>query len=580
MKELETDELEGWVLTAPIPEVVRRMEALRRGGEGEAGLYFAALAARALQTFALRRPLADLLRLEPDGRGDTDHFHPVDATAILALAALTRDVEQAAELAIHHWLHERKHGSGPTPLTDGIVHDVTAQRTVPETAVFIRTCRRTGQHVLVRKTLEAFVSEASGRTNLDKALLYLTLDTDLKAERCAPEAAMLLELVLRGAAAESRNHTGDEKGGRVGIIGALNHLSPSGKIVERWADLGIDEREADQGTEETGGQEKEAGEFSDRRMETIELVAELLLGEPEGTQGLAEHIGRAWVPSALRDLCERLVGSPNSRFDTILRSAAARTDSDQLSTIISTWQQSDTLSGTLAALLDELVAAGPDGSGGPRPIKDLDRLDRALRNDRAPQECRKMLRVAVAQHVAGRTGGQTARQLGQIEDRRDLKHAAAVVNQRLTARLVAGETGAEALVDYLKELRKSPRRSSALTFWALRALTDATASESALKGEVIGAVAVRLYAEGLGQVAFDLLERYLENEQAATPQGAVDLVDQVAGSMTMAGDPRWESLLSATVGRWAEAERRDDILDNLRAQRLSSAYETILHSVQ
>jgi hypothetical protein len=79
--------LYDWVVTSDIPTVVERMQAIR---EGQPGVLDPrpAQAIRILQTFALRRPIDDLLRLvETEGTGG---FASLDATAVLALAALTR----------------------------------------------------------------------------------------------------------------------------------------------------------------------------------------------------------------------------------------------------------------------------------------------------------------------------------------------------------------------------------------------------------------------------------------------------------------------------------------------------------
>jgi hypothetical protein len=556
---------DDWIVQAPIPDVVRRMEAMRRGAAGDDRLRSAALAVQVLQTFALERPIADLLQLESDGDG-ANHFHHVDATAILALAALTRPVEQAAELAIEHCKKESE-SSDPTVLTNGIVHDVTAQRTVPELAVFIRECRRAGQDGLVRKTLEAFAGAGSGRTNVDKALLYLALDTDLAGERCAQDAATLLESALRVAVADARQHIDleVETGRPHGIVGALGHLSPAGMIVERWADARLAEAEQ---------------AYPNRWDDVIDMVANLLVGEPEGACGLAEHIGRTWRPAALRDLCEKLVELPNGRFAAVCRYAAARKDKQELFEIIRAWWDSEKLSHTLEPLLGYLVAANPDGTGGPRPIKDLDALHGTLDHERVSEECCTMLRVAVAEHVEGRTGDEVARLLGKIEDAKNVKRAAHVVNRRLTDLLVAGKIDAEVVVGYLKGIQRISRHVRALNFWALRALSEPTASASVLQGEALGVLATRLYAEGLEQIAFDLLERYLENEQAVTARDAAEIAGRVTGDPAMAADPRWNSLLAATVGRWAEAQRRDEILKGLADRGLSAAFETVIQSVQ
>ena len=202
--------LYDWVVTSDIPTVVNRIRAIREGQPGVLDPQ-PAKAIQVLQTFALRRPIDDLLRLAETE--ETEGFAPWDATAVLALAALTRPVKEAARLAIEHWTMESRDATR-APLTDSIVHDVTAQRTVQEVAVFIRVCRREGPPDLVSKALRAFVMMTSGRTSLDKALLYIALRDEL----CTEDAAELLWLTL------SRAHDGGSCA--LGIMGHAAQYGP------------------------------------------------------------------------------------------------------------------------------------------------------------------------------------------------------------------------------------------------------------------------------------------------------------------------------------------------------------------
>lgn len=545
--------LDDWVVTSGIPAIVDRIQAIRQGIPGDLEPQ-PATAMRILQTFALRRPIRDLLRLPPE-TGEAGGFEPLDARAVLALAALTRPVEEAAALAIEQWKVEFSPAETQPRLTDGIVHDVTAQRTVQEVAVFIRECRRNGSADLVSKVLNAFVMTTSGRTNLDKAFLCIAL----RGERCAEDAAELLGLALRQAGVGTPPRAVADSVDQVGVVGALRHLSPSEPIVEEW----IEQEMA----------------VARRGPETVALVADLLVGEPDGGRKLAEHVGRTWKPRRLIDLCESLAKRSDECLTLVRGYVAARPDKDFLADIIPLWYRSEALTGTLKDLLADIVAGGADRSSGPRLIGFLDDLCQTLENDKAPDKCREELRVAVAAHVSGRTGAQVASLLGQVSHGAQ-RRAAQAVNERLTARLLAREIDGAEFVEYVSGLQVLTE-GSALTFWALRELSDPTASDHAPEGtaSVVGDIAALLYAKGLADIAFDLLERCLENEQWLDAEDVAGIVGRVRPG-AMPHDERWASLLSATVGRWAEARRRDEVAAALRRQSFEQDAEAVIRSVQ
>lgn len=545
--------LDDWVVISDIPTVVNRIQVIREGIPGDDLDPQPVAAMQILQTFALKRPIKDLLRLQPETE-DARGFASLDARAVLALAALTRPVKEAATLAIEQWNMESAQDATQSLLTDSIVHDVTAQRTVQEVAVFIGECRRRGPADLVSKILNAFVAATSGRTNLDKALLYICL----REERCTEDASELLRLSFRAVVqAPARTSAGSVD--RVGVVGALRHLSPSEPIVEEW----IEEQMA----------------VARRETATIALVADLLVGELDGGGRLAEHAGRTWKPRRLIDLCENLARRSPACFTLIRGYASSRTDKDSLVEIIPLWHRSEVLTGSLKDLLADIVAAGTDSSRGPRSIGFLEELYQKLENDRAPDRCRKEFRVAMAAHVDGRTGAQVASLLGKV-GRGELRRAAQMVNERLTARLLTREIGCEVFVDYLSEIQ-TLAEASTLTFWALRELSDPTASDHALQGaaSVVGDIAALLYAKDLADLAFDLLERCLENEQWLDEEDAAGIVGRVRLG-AMPNDDRWDALLSATVGRWAETRRRDGVVAALRRQSFDSDAEAVIRSVQ
>lgn len=578
----------GWVVTDGIPTVVARVQAIREGSPDD----FDPLAPqpgeamRILQTFALRRSIDDLLSLEREPQSpatsqtSSEHtwprleprtpqipdapqgFEPLDARAVLALAALTRPVKQAAALAIKQWKQEQTAATEPAlpPLTGRILHDVTAQRSVQDVAEFVAECRGKRENDLAFRALDAFVeTETSGRTSLDKAQLFLAL----RDEECGAEASYLLAKALRQAGETSRSREAAGSRYRAGIVAALRHLSPSERIVEDWID----------------GQLKDAS----REKETIELAANLILGEPEGSRSLAEHIGLTWIPRLLIDLCMSLARARDSGESLVRRHVAARPDNESLAEIIEQWHRSGPLAGGLKGLLADIVAAGAARAeaSNPRGIRFLNTLHQVLENRRAPVECRRELRIAAAAHVEGRSGLEVATLLGKVE-RRDLHRAAQLVNRRLTQRLLTGEIGAADFVSYLSGLREWSTETPALTFWALRELAEPTSLDYYVPGTlapVIGDIALTLYKQGHDKAGFDLLERCLENEQWLDAADAVTIVGRVRPGLRP-GDPRWDALLSATVGRWADTQRRDEVVAALQRQHYDEDATAIIRAVQ
>ena len=535
---------------------------------------------RLLGTFARHRDIEHLLELLPETE-DTAGFAPLDATAVLNLAALTRPVEEAATLAIELWTMESGRRGTPPRLTDSIVHDVTAQRIVPEVAVFIAECRRRGQADLASKAVVAFALTSSGRTNFDQAMLYVSLS----AGGCPEEAAALLRLIAARAEAEAAQPAAGPAG-QVGIVAALHHLSPSETIVEDWVD----------------GQMERA----DQEAATVALVASLLIAERDGDRELARHVGGSWEPHRLIDLCEDLsgrahghpgrrlavLGSPAQDRDRIagraqaclalVRGHAAARSDKELVEIIRLWHKSGELTGTLRDLLADIVAGGAD-SPAPRPIEFLDSLQRRLKRRRVPGRCRAELRFAAAVQLDGReTGAEVATLLGRV-GRRELRHAAQAINRQLTADLISSqpdierEAQVEKFVDYVHGLQDLPR-AAALTFLALRALSDPGAGQ-APSGWVVADIAARAYAGIRADIGFDLLERCLENEQWLSDKDAADIITRVRLG-AMHDDKRWYPLLSATVGRWADARRRDGVVAALRRLPHGADADAIIRSVQ
>jgi hypothetical protein len=527
----------------PIPQFAERIKEIRMGDPQHPPAPANTMAT--LRIFAQERDVDELLQLWPASE-ETGGFAPLDAVAILTLAAVDRTPATAAELTVGL----RRAEQGWSGLTQSIIGDLTAQRTVPDLAEFIAECKRRGQADLVEETLTAFVGSAS-RASLDKALLYF----ELLRFQCDDEAETLLFQTLsaegaRPSVADLAVHPRPLAGvvGQVGIVGALRHLSPSQPIVEKW----IDERMA----------------VSVNWKETAELVANLLGNEPSGDRLLAEHVGTApeWGPSPLIRLCEVLSGpahraSPGLR---LVRGYAATRDWSSLASIIGLWYLSPELSGSFPELVAEIVT---DGARGPRlrPIPFFDNLAAALDQPGVPPKCRLELLVAAAAYLADRPGDDVAKLLGRV-GRAGRRRAAQRINAQFARGLAVGEVQTRRYIDYLNGLKSLPDYPT-LIFWAVRELTDpTTATPPKLTGQQIGDIAVGIYDDDddLKNTGFDLLERYLENEQAVTAADATAIVKQVHTSAKMWQDPRWDALLGATIGRWADTGHRDEVRDELR----------------
>jgi hypothetical protein len=582
-----------------IADIVADIKRTRDGGDGY--LPDPANAMAALRDFAQLRPVDDLLGLWP--AGDPGGFDRLDVVAILTLAAVDRDPREAARLAVEL----RRAAGGPSDLTRSIIHDLAAQRTVPDVAEFIAECERLGQQDpaletmakdLMLETVATFVGSES-RVSLDKALLHF----ELKRVHCPDMADKLLEETLNregtlpavaAAVAGSQEEQQRPLAGvtdEVGIVGALRHLSPQQKIVENW----IDERMA-------------TAKLWD---DMARLVARLLRNETGGDELLARHVARRWPDTPLVRLCTLLTeteGDTSANLRLVWRFLAEREHEERspavnLAGVIGGYYTSKSapLTRTFPEMLTAIVTA-PENPEGPCSIDFLENMVAALDSPTVPEQCRLMLLVTAATHPERRPGAEVAKLLIWVGNElrrprqqasgwparcwrraarqvnewfgfdRDLWEKAQVVNKWYADAFAKESFEPGDYISYLAALREQPT----LTFWAVRELTDPVAPAQAeltgqtgqaapavpgpsrLSGERIGDLAVRIYDTGRRpDTAFDLLERYLENEQAVTWQAVMDIVGQVEEaeslrSVGMRKHPDWRDLFGATIGRWAD----------------------------
>ena len=518
--------LDDWLLTEPVPEVVKRMMIIRVGAAK--GLEpRPAAAMRILHRFAALRDIDDLLNC-------TEHFAELDALAILASAALSRPVEDAAQLALRQWERESADGSGRTRLTEGIVHDVASQRSTTDVAAFIKKCRENPQAGLVKQTLDIFVGDDSGRTSLDKARLYILLRDD----GCAEEAKMLLQLTFLRAGEAALSAALKDGTELREVADSLHHLSPAEPVIEEW----IRKEMTDENTRDS----------------TIKLVANLLVSTPDRVESLAAYIGREWTHHELANICEHLYKEAPGTYAAVRGQLAARPGFGFLADVIISWYRSPVLSKNIGELVAAIVTRRGRHPDGPHSKADIDRIASSLKTHHAPPECIELLRTTAAEHIEQRSGTEVAELLGRVENSKKRRQVAQAVGTRMAEAVLESKTEADEIlfVEYLQAL--DTRRDGDSAYWALRQLSEAAEGGPAREGAaaLIGSIANRLYAADLHDAGFNLLERCLENEQWVSPKDVAAVVATMRDGGGMSEESRLV-LLSATVGRWAELTRRN-----------------------
>ncbi|WP_189863931.1 hypothetical protein [Streptomyces poonensis] len=504
-----------------------------------------AMAMRALHAFALCRPVDELVGL-------AHHFDPRDAVMLMATAALSRPVGEAAELAATQ--HEAEARNERAPITASLVHDVACQRTALDVAVFVRVLEQR-QPALARGTVNAFASPGSGRTNLDKALLH----TALHDEGCHREADRLLGLTLQAIADSPPGAAGaGEQGEEIAdLAGAFQHLSPAGRVLERWVEERLNASDAIE-VERT------------RR-----LVATLIARRGTGRDALAEHIGRTTQPRHLVKLCAMLVKDEASpvKCAQVRYYAAGHKDVQELAVLVASWHKEPALTRTTRDLLADAVA-GPSASGSsPRPLNELGQLDKWLTLDAAAPDCSRMLCYVAAVRVEGRSGAELVTLLGRVERRRDRTRAAQEAGRRLAIAVMRPDADRDWFVDCLRALHDA--KHSVAVRAACRELSDPSPGSKA-DAALVADVAARLHHTRLRNVAWSLLERFLENEQLVTPSDVVQVVERVLALPL----PDAKLLLRATVGRWSDVGHRDDAVAALRAADRRRAAEWVIKSLR
>ncbi|MEV3859189.1 hypothetical protein AB0J38_33385 [Streptomyces sp. NPDC050095] len=533
----------AWVARVGVPQFVQILMRMRDE-------HREAMAMRALHAFALRRPVDELVEL-------AHHFERRDAVMLMATAALSRPIGEAAQLAVLQ--HEAEAYETRAPITASIVHDVACQRTAFDVAVFVRVLQPARPR-LAERTVEVFAGAGSGRTNLDKALLH----TALRDEGCQGAADRLLELTLEtiartpsdGTAGPGTKHA--EDGEEIAdLAGAFQHLSPAGQILESWVEARLKASDATQVDL------------------TRQLLAKLIARRGDGHDALAAHVGRTTAPLHVVKLCALLAGQENAPAKcALVRGHAAEHQAVQdLAALVAYWHKEPVLTSRTRDLLADIVTNPAAADGAPRSLDELRQLDEWLPLYDASAECSRLLRHVAAVHVQGRTGQEIVSLLDWIERSRERTRAADEAGRHLAQALMKEGADRNWFVQCLYALHEA--RHAAAVESACRELSDPSRGlhvDAALVADVAG----RLYRARLEKVSWDLFERFLENEQLVSP---TDVVEVVAGVLALPL-PQAELLLRATVGRWSDVGHRDQAVDELRDAGQHQAAEWVIKSLR
>jgi Trypsin-like peptidase domain len=393
------------------------------------------------------------------------------------------------------------------------------------------------------------------KTNLYKALK----DKALKDEKLDKDADRLLKLSLQVMTENFTAGNSVEYAAEINALvrAALGHPRPSELIVRSWADESLQEDP-----------------------NRVAIVAGLSGHESASVNSLAEFVGLRsdWDAAALVGLCEDLVDRNYDAFITVRSAIAARNNHNELAHIISHWSATPRFSERLTELLAAIVeSGGPEGNrtGAPRRIDFLAKLEKSLGHNRRERD---LLRIAAAEHVEGRKGGEIAELLCRMNGQRKLWRAAKKVNKRLVARLCDDGAFADEFIAYVLRLQEKERASD-LVCWAMRAFSDPSLEDWEQVALAAGDIVARLHAKAqesavlaaqdeprkLEEAAYELLERFLGNEQKMTTEAAIAIVIRVAEvNPQMRKDPRWEVLWGSAVGGWADDDHREEVIKRFR----------------
>lgn len=409
-------------------------------------------------------------------------------------------------------------------------------------ADLILRSRRDGEDEQVSELLNAY-SQPGHRQHDFKAKLY----TALKDRRLGDDADELLRLSLDNAIGSLQAADGVAEVS--GILQAgLTHSSSSAMVVKNWIDMDLRRLSNNRG---------------------IDFLADLLAQEPDGENPLCLHVGSSWKPYDVVVLCGVLKGKSLDAYAALCDSIAARTEIEDLALTIQDYAKAAPSRRDLEDLLAKVVAPRDPAGSGARVPHSTDFLDELAEHSRLRGDPRlvRSLRIAAAKHVEGRSGREIAYLLGKVEGQWNLWHTAIEVNENLVDGLRDGQIDADRFIDYVSWLREDQNRPSDLVFWAMGAFSNPARPDWDAIAPMAGDIGARLYAKDLDGAAFELLTRFLGNEQMMTTEAARRVVVSAESRHhQIRDDRRWDELWESAVGGWADADHRRDVIEQFQKE--------------
>lgn len=457
-----------------------------------------------------------------------------DPVILIAAAALHRPPEDAARLAI-----ENEHD---TSIAHAVIHDVLRQRTVPDIARFLRALHLLGAPDLVNDTVKQFAAPASGRSNLDKALLYVALYASPRLREIA------LDLLWRtlGAIGDLGRAPGPAQ--QQDLVAAFWELCPGGRVLEDWFKLRLD--------------------GSENAEEAREHVVLLLRGSrgPGRDSLLAAMAGDA-TPMNLKRICETLMEEGDEAQAAMLVRAIAHSGHiERLGDFLDRWSWAQPSAETTRKLLHWVLTPegadrAPMGSAVVEGVAGYlaDGHGRTLGEDLRRQAA-TLVRLRPAEEIVGLLGHVPSR-----VGRRGRSAVAADVGWRLAEDLLVypaptEETYVAWYAECLVALEEAGFADAVRTSW--HHLADEAINRRGA-GPTIAETAHQLRRKELAGTADRLLIRYLDQAQSVTPTDIVGITTRLR--LHRYPEASRAGVLRRSVGRWQDRARVDAVVEALVA---------------
>ena len=512
----------------------RFIQAARNGRPGNP-----ARALKLLQVIATRRPAEGLF-------ADAAGFEPQDRTHILAVAALERNVEQAAALLLLAGIEQQERQE--------VVRTFARQRQTSDVARLISYIKpdegqpeedRMRAAMVGRIILAEFAHGADGyghggRPAGDIVLLYVYLI----GAGCGDEADGLLMAAFAGKwPAGLANAVAKE----------FDHFMPADDVLAEWA----------------------------RRCSEVEVMAELLTTLPHGRRQEARMavVGDQWKPKYVLSLCQRLDKNGQSGAALELRrSTLSRPDPAQVAEAVAAWLQAK-------SDRDTLLREAAQGRRKPRTASEIGKLAELLQKELVTSDtdvCDRLRKLAPVDECSGCgrlrkpasmsecSAAELVKLLGEVAEGRRRDTGVKFAKQVASAARERRANSLKTVACYLSKLRQQNWKGSRT---AANSMVDELV-DGVWEARVLAPVGVLLLRkEATRKDGETVLRGYLNKENAISANDVVR-VFRYTQLMEMQEDTFIQGLAQATVGRWRPA-RRNEAASALRDAGLSEVADQV-----